>query len=159
VQWISARAGTNRFRQVAQGLVMGWTKRLTLGSDTLRERSSEPGVENAWKYVSGMQAHTINRMHAKFVLKPTLSTRVMVFSVLFSALSSRADSVFISRTTTDSTRTLLGMLCGMQCMHWGVEPRHQWMEPGTSQKSSRSPCDFFRTPIPFFRNFYLDPAG
>ncbi|KAJ5096637.1 fungal-specific transcription factor domain-containing protein [Penicillium angulare] len=51
VQWVSAKTGTTRFYEVAQGLVMGWTKKLTLASDTNRERCPEPDVENAWKYV------------------------------------------------------------------------------------------------------------
>ncbi|KAJ6024475.1 fungal-specific transcription factor domain-containing protein [Penicillium herquei] len=52
VQWVSAKTGTTRFYDVAQGLVMGWTKKLTLESDTIRERCPEPGVEHAWKYVT-----------------------------------------------------------------------------------------------------------
>ncbi|KAJ5632774.1 fungal-specific transcription factor domain-containing protein [Penicillium lividum] len=53
LQWVSARAGTTRFHQIAEGLVMGWTNKLTLGSDRNRERCPEPEVKNAWKYVSG----------------------------------------------------------------------------------------------------------
>ncbi|KAJ5745100.1 fungal-specific transcription factor domain-containing protein [Penicillium odoratum] len=52
VQWVSAKTGTTRFYEVAQGLVMGWTKKLTLASDKIRERYPEPSVENAWKYVT-----------------------------------------------------------------------------------------------------------
>ncbi|KAB8212103.1 fungal-specific transcription factor domain-containing protein [Aspergillus parasiticus] len=52
VQWVSAKAGTTRFDEIAQDLVMGWTKKLTLASDSIRERCPEPGVETAWRYVS-----------------------------------------------------------------------------------------------------------
>ncbi|CAI7580131.1 unnamed protein product [Penicillium pancosmium] len=51
VQWVSAKTGTTRFYDVALGLVMGWTRKLTLASGTNRERCPEPGVGNAWKYV------------------------------------------------------------------------------------------------------------
>ncbi|GKZ52105.1 hypothetical protein AbraIFM66951_011773, partial [Aspergillus brasiliensis] len=52
VQWVSAKAGTTRFHKIAQELVTGWTRKLTLNSDIIRERCPEPGIENAWKYVS-----------------------------------------------------------------------------------------------------------
>ncbi|KAJ5756857.1 fungal-specific transcription factor domain-containing protein [Penicillium manginii] len=52
VEWVSSKTGTTRFYEVAQGLVMGWTKKLTLASDKIRERCPEPGVEDAWKYVT-----------------------------------------------------------------------------------------------------------
>jgi hypothetical protein len=45
---------------------MGWTKKLTLASDKIRERCPEPGVEDAWKYVTGMQILTnYHIMHPK----------------------------------------------------------------------------------------------
>lgn len=71
VQWVSAKAGTTRFHEIAQELVMGWTKRLTLSSDTIRETRPEPGFENAWKYVSGTQTRVINHMYAKVMFKLT----------------------------------------------------------------------------------------
>lgn len=53
LQWVYARVGTTRFHQVAQGLVMDWTSRLTLTPGTVRERSPEPDIQKAWGYVSG----------------------------------------------------------------------------------------------------------
>ncbi|GKZ40039.1 hypothetical protein AbraIFM66950_002056 [Aspergillus brasiliensis] len=52
VQWVSAKAGTTRFHKIAQELVTGWTRKLTLNSDIIRERCPEPGIEDAWRYVS-----------------------------------------------------------------------------------------------------------
>ncbi|KAJ5585689.1 fungal-specific transcription factor domain-containing protein [Penicillium hetheringtonii] len=52
VRWVSAKTGTTRFHEIADGLVMGWTKKLTLASDTNRERCPEPELGNAWKYAT-----------------------------------------------------------------------------------------------------------
>lgn len=54
LQWVCAKVGTTRFNQVAHGLVMDWTSRLTLDRGTLRERSPEPDIQTAWNYTSGM---------------------------------------------------------------------------------------------------------
>lgn len=62
VQWVSAKTGTTRFYDVAQGLVIGWTKKLTMAPDTTRERCPEPEVENAWKYVTGTRPPAINHL-------------------------------------------------------------------------------------------------
>ncbi|KAJ5359041.1 fungal-specific transcription factor domain-containing protein [Penicillium cataractarum] len=77
VQWVSAKACTTRFHEIAQGLVMGWTKRLTLTSDTIRERCPEPGIENAWKYVS---AYFENSRDSVFgvVLRSSFESRLRI---------------------------------------------------------------------------------
>ncbi|KAE8359557.1 fungal-specific transcription factor domain-containing protein [Aspergillus caelatus] len=77
VQWVSAKAGTTRFHEIAQGLVMGWTKKLTLSSDTIRERCPEPGIENAWKYVS---AYFENSRDSVFgvVLRSSFESRLRI---------------------------------------------------------------------------------
>ncbi|KAE8141779.1 hypothetical protein BDV38DRAFT_268086 [Aspergillus pseudotamarii] len=77
VQWVSAKAGTTRFHEIAQRLVVGWTKRLTLSSDTIRERCPEPGIENAWKYVS---AYFENSRDSVFgvVLRSSFESRLRI---------------------------------------------------------------------------------
>ncbi|KAJ5934040.1 hypothetical protein N7466_003587 [Penicillium verhagenii] len=77
LQWVSAKTGTTRFHQIAETLVMDWTNKLTLSPGRNRERSTEPGTNHAWAYVSAYFERSQDRVFG-VVLRSDFETRLRV---------------------------------------------------------------------------------
>ncbi|KAJ5921594.1 fungal-specific transcription factor domain-containing protein [Penicillium verhagenii] len=77
LQWVSAKTGTTRFHQIAETLVMDWTSKLTLSPGRNRERSTEPGTDHAWAYVSAYFERSQDRVFG-VVLRSDFETRLRV---------------------------------------------------------------------------------
>ncbi|KAF9887171.1 hypothetical protein FE257_010425 [Aspergillus nanangensis] len=73
IQWVESRVQTARFGQIAERLIMDWTKHLTMTRGPYRDRCPEPDVETAYRYVKSYFDHSPDSMFG-VVYRPEFET-------------------------------------------------------------------------------------
>jgi hypothetical protein len=124
IRWVSVRAKSSGFGDIARGLITDWTQHLSFSQCPIQKAGSEPDFEEAWQYATGA-FNSLHKPHLSLELtksKPILSTPTTVYLVSCIGRNLRTICVDTIKGPTPKMTTLPRMRCEMPSLPWAAEP-------------------------------------